>query len=162
MLINCALLFNGCDTAIKNAKQESNSHNQDYDIDIKYIYNHKYDSLRCWDDTKFPKDSLYIISEFYFTDTHINLPIPDSLVFTFVKNNRDIIKKRYTKASLEEGYNEFTCGALNNFKSIGIRINNGNLAFVEIDSTKHIMRVEYDAIEKKLTVDFLNKMPKYR
>jgi hypothetical protein len=160
------IIFCRCKNVSDNgASFDKGSHSRDYDIEIKNTYNWKTDSLRSWSDKKFPKDSLYITCEFFFTneDGIITMQIPDSLVLTILRNNKVFIKKTYKSKYLKDDCNDFfNFGDIKKIQNVGIRINNGNLAYIEIDSTRHVLRVRYDAMDKKLKVDCINSVPIFR
>jgi hypothetical protein len=165
LLFIVGVVFFGCkNTSNDSTPFDKENHNRDYDIEIKNIYNPKNDSLRSWSDKKFPKDSLYIPCGFCFMNEYgvITMQIPDSLILTILRNNNIFIRRTYKKDELPSALDFFNCGPINKIQNIGIRINNGNLAYVEIDSTKHVLSVRYDGYTKELSVEFLKKVPMVR
>lgn len=157
-LFFCPILLNSCGGI--SPKKEYAS---EYDIEIKYIDTVDWTNKQGQSEKKFSKDSLYLASVFYFESQSGEVVPPDSLRISITRNGENFIEKMYEKSYLfDPGYDVFNCGSLNNIQTIGIRVNNGNIALVEIDSSKYIIKAVYSESHRKLSISFLKSMPFFR
>ena len=160
IIVYLLLFLFSCDSPIINHE----FYNNDYSIKIKYLdtVNNNSSDNEAWN-KKFNKDSLHLTCEFYFESDSTSVEIPDSLILSITKNNKETSKRVYKKNFLmSTGYDYFNCGSIKSIQTLGIRIDNGKLALIEIDSTESIIRMGYDASKKNITIDFLKSMPFYR
>lgn len=131
-----------------------------YSVEINYV---KEDSSKTgWRD-RFKKDSLHLTCEYYFESKNQSTTIPDSMTIFLYRNSNIFVTKKYKRDILSVvGRDYFNCGPLKDIVTLGIRIDKGKIALIEVDTTYSVIRTIYNAADKKLIVDFLKAMPFYK
>jgi hypothetical protein len=143
--------------------KEDAPNKSEYNISIHYIQDSIDINPNGCSDSMITLDSLHLTCEFYYASSRGQIEIPDSLSMDIYKNNKFFMHEKLNHSELELlGHRYINCGRLKEFHSLGIRINKGNLAYIQMDSTKHIVRMVYDAPNKSLDIHFLRSMPYYR
>lgn len=129
-----------------------NTVNHDCRYNVKIRYERNNDSiLNSSAQYRLANDSLYLLFEYQFKNDRVTLYKNKKVVFDDTIKTSDVTGlAKYIKL-----------GKLNEINNIGIRVNNGNIAFAELCPKHHEHIVKINFINKELIITFTNKEPRY-